>query len=64
LEQYFRSIEPRILMKIYEQWIHVVSVKLEKEGVIEKVYDPLNVDEMSFVNVINRSDYYLMNEDE
>lgn len=51
-------------MKIYEQWIHVVSVELEKEGGIEKVYDPLNVDEMSFVDVINRSDYYLMNEDE
>ncbi|NRD76656.1 hypothetical protein HPT25_04020 [Bacillus sp. BRMEA1] len=64
LEQYFRSIEPRIQMKIYEQWIHVVSVELEKEGVIEKVYEPLNVVEMSFVDVVNRADYYLMNDDE
>jgi hypothetical protein len=64
MEQYFRNTEPRILMKIYEQWIHVVSVELEKEGVIAKVYEPLNVDSMSFVDIINRSDYYLKNDDE
>ena len=61
---FFRSTEPRILVKIYEKWIRVVSVELEKAGVIEKVYEPLNVDEMSFVDVINRSDYYLKNDDE
>ncbi|MFJ7848143.1 hypothetical protein ACIQXR_04700 [Peribacillus sp. NPDC097224] len=64
MEQYFRSTEPRLLMKIYEEWIRVVSVQLEKAGVVEKVYEPLKVDEMSFVDVINRSDYYLKNEDE
>ncbi|MFB6469509.1 hypothetical protein ACE38V_22510 [Cytobacillus sp. Hz8] len=62
LEQSFRCIEPRIQVKIYEEWIRVVSVELEKAGVIDKVYEPLNVDEMSFVDVINRSDYYLKNE--
>lgn len=64
MEQYFRSTEPRMLMKIYENWIHVVSEELEKAGVIDKVYEPLNVDDMSFVDVINRSDYYLKDDDE
>lgn len=63
MEQLFRSIEPRIQVNVYEQWIHVVSVELEKAGVIDKVYEKLNVDEMSFVDVINRSDYYLKNDD-
>lgn len=63
LEQSFRSIEPRIQVKIYEEWIRLVSVELEKAGVIDKVYEPLNVNEMSFVDVINRSDYYLKNDE-
>lgn len=64
MEQYFRSTEPRQLMEIYEEWIFVVSKELKKAGVIEEAYEPLKVDEMSFVDVINRSDYYLRNEDE
>jgi len=58
MEQYFRSTEPRIIMGIYEEWIHVVSVELEKAEVIDKVYEKLNVD------AISRSDYYLKNDDE
>jgi hypothetical protein len=64
MEQYFRSTEPRILVKIYEEWIRVVSVELEMAGVIYKVYEPINVDDMSFVDVIYRVDYYLKNDDE
>lgn len=64
LERAFREIGPRIQVKIYDEWIHIVSVELEKAGVIDKVYEPLNVDAMSFVDVINRSDYYLKNDDE
>lgn len=30
MEQYFRSTEPRMLVNIYEKWIHVVSVELKK----------------------------------
>lgn len=55
MERFFRSIEPRIQVQVYEQWIHVVSIELKKAGVIEEIYEPLNVDEMSFVDVINRS---------
>lgn len=62
MEQYFRSTEPRILVKIYEEWIHVVSKELKKVEVIEEIYEPLNADEMSFVDVINRADYYLKND--
>lgn len=64
LEQAFRGTEPRIQVEIYEKWIHVVSVELKKAGVIDKVYEPLNVDEMSFVDVINRSMYYLTDDEE
>ena len=64
MEQYFFTTEPRILVKIYEKWIHVVSLELEKAGVIDEIYEPLNTDEMSFVDIINRSDFYLKNDDE
>lgn len=64
LEQAFEEIGPRIQVKIYDEWIRIVSVELEKAGVIDKVYEPLNVDEMSFVDVINRSAYYLKSDDE
>jgi len=64
MEQFFRSTEPRIQVEIYEKWIHVVSNELKKAGVIEEVYTPLNTDEMSFVDIINRSMYYLTDDDE
>ena len=64
MEQFFRSIEPRIQVEVYEKWIHVVSKELKKARVIEEIYKPLNTDGMSFVDVINRTDYYLVNDDE
>lgn len=64
MEQFFRSTEPRIQVEIYEKWIHVVSNELKKAGVIEEVYTPLNTDEMSFVDIINRSVFYLTDDDE
>lgn len=56
MEQFFRSIEPHIQVDVYEQWIHVVSKELNKAGVIEEIYMPLNTNGMSFVDAINKSD--------
>jgi len=64
MEQFFRSIEPRIQVDVYEKWIHVVSKELKKAEVIEEIYTPLNTDGMSFVDIINRSMYYLTDDDE
>ncbi|MDQ0163971.1 hypothetical protein [Aeribacillus alveayuensis] len=63
MEQYFRSTEPRMLVNIYEKWIHVVSVELKKAGVINEIYEPLNTEEMSFVDIVYRVDYYLIDEE-
>jgi predicted acetyltransferase len=62
LEQYFRSIHPRMQVEIWEKWIHVVSVELKKAGVINEIYEPLNTEEMDFVDIVNRVDYYLKEE--
>lgn len=62
LEQYFRNLEPKIQVKIYEAWIEVVSKELKKKGLIEQEYEPLNVDEMEFIDIVNRVAYYLKNE--
>lgn len=64
MEQFFRSIEPRIQVNVYEQWIHVVSKELKQAGVIEEVYKPLETEKMSFVDIINRSDFYLKSDGE
>jgi hypothetical protein len=63
MEQYFRSTEPRMLVNIYEKWIHVVSIELKKAGVINEIYEPLNTEEMSFVDIVYRVDYYLIDEE-
>jgi hypothetical protein len=63
MEQYFRSTEPRMLVNIYEKWVHVVSVELKKAGVINEIYEPLNIEEMNFIDIINRLDYYLIDEE-
>ncbi|WP_044895626.1 hypothetical protein [Bacillus alveayuensis] len=63
MEQYFRSTEPRMLVNIYEKWIHVVSVELKKAGVINEIYEPLNTEKMSFVDIVYRVDYYLIDEE-
>ncbi|MEK4221521.1 hypothetical protein N1I86_05525 [Bacillus sp. FSL W8-0116] len=63
MEQYFRSTEPRMLVNIYEKWIHVVSIELKKAGVINEIYEPLNTEEMSFADIVYRVDYYLIDEE-
>ncbi|OQO97864.1 hypothetical protein IC801_08750 [Geobacillus sp. 44B] len=63
MEQYFRSTEPRMLVNIYEKWIHVVSIELKKAGVINEIYEPLNTKEMNFIDIVNRVDYYLIDEE-
>lgn len=63
MEQYFRSTEPRMLVNIYEKWIHVVSIELKKAGVINEIYEPLNTEEMNFIDIVNRVDYYLIDEE-
>lgn len=62
LEQYFRNLKPENQVEIYENWIAVVSRELKKGGVIEEEYQPLKVNEMSFVEIVNRTSYYLKND--
>lgn len=63
LEQSFRSIEPRIQVKVCEEWIDIVSAELERAGIIKEIYEPLNTEKMSFVDIINRSDFYLKSDE-
>ncbi|MCC3358952.1 hypothetical protein [Bacillus sp. REN16] len=62
LEQYFRSLDPKSQVDLYESWIKIVSKELHKNGLVEKEYEGLNVDEMSFIEIVNRTSYYLKNE--
>lgn len=62
LEQYFRNLKPKSQVEIYESWIEVVSKELKKEGLLEQEYEPLKVNEMSFVEIVNRTSYYLKND--
>lgn len=62
LEQYFRSLDPKIQIEIYENWIEVVSKELHKNGLINQKYEPIKVDEMSFIEIVNRTSYYLKDE--
>jgi predicted acetyltransferase len=62
LEQSFRSLDPKVQVDIYENWIEIVSKELHKNGLIDQEYERLNVDEMSFVEIVNRTSYYLKNE--
>lgn len=62
LEQYFRGLNPKIQVEIYESWIEIVSKNLHECGLIEKQYEPLKVNEMSFAEIVNRSSYYLREE--
>lgn len=59
LEQYFRGLNPKIQVEKYESWIEIVSKKLHEGGLIEKQYQPLKVNEMSFAEIVKRSSYYL-----
>ena len=36
LEQYFRSLNPKIQVEMYEKWIEIVSKRLHEEGLIEE----------------------------
>ncbi|MCM3454595.1 hypothetical protein M3685_11645 [Heyndrickxia oleronia] len=36
LEQYFRSLNPKIQVEIYEKWIEIVSTRLHEEGMIHR----------------------------
>lgn len=62
LEQYFRSLHPEIQVEMYEKWIELVSKRLHEKGLIEEEYMPLKINEMSFVEIVNRSSYYIRNE--
>ena len=42
-----------------ERWIEVFSMKLYQEGMIDKVYEPINMDNMSFGEIVNRTVHYL-----
>lgn len=59
LEDEFRSIHPKIQVEMYERWIEIVSMKLYQEGLIDNVYDPINIDEMSLGEIVNRTVHYL-----
>ena len=59
LEDEFRSIHPKVQVEMYERWIEVVSMKLYQEGMIDEVYEPINMDEMSFGEIVNRTVHYL-----
>lgn len=59
LEDEFRSIHPKVQVEMFERWIEVVSMKLYQEGMIDKVYEPINIDEMSLGEIVNRTVHYL-----
>lgn len=59
LEQYFRSLNPKIQVEMYENWIRIVSTRLHEEGLIEERYEPIKTEEMSFAEIVNRSSHYL-----
>jgi hypothetical protein len=62
LEQSFRSLDPKTQVELYESWIETVSKELRKEGLVETEYELLDVDEMNFAEIINRTSYYLKDE--
>lgn len=59
LEQYFRSLNPKIQVEMYEKWIEIVSARLHEEGLIDEIYEPIKTEEMSFAEIVNRSSCYL-----
>lgn len=48
LEQYFRSLNSKIQVEIYEKWIEIVSTRLHKQDMIDERYEPIKTEEMSF----------------
>lgn len=57
LEQFFRGLDPESQVDVYEKWIEIVSKKLNEEGIIKEKYQPLQVEAMSFAEIINRTQY-------
>jgi hypothetical protein len=48
--------------KSIEIRIEIVSQELYKKGLVDQKYERLNVDEMSFVEIVSRTSFYLKNE--
>ncbi|GEN36836.1 hypothetical protein [Aneurinibacillus danicus] len=53
LEGEFRSIHPAMQLEILEDWKHLVSEELHKAGLITEIYEPVDVERMSLVEIIN-----------
>lgn len=58
-EQMFRGGDPRIMVSLYERWMELISDELYKTGKVTEKYIPLNVDDMSFAEVIRRIDFFV-----
>ncbi|MGP9043895.1 hypothetical protein ACT17T_24430 [Cytobacillus kochii] len=42
LEQYFRGLNSKIQVDMYEEWIEIVSTRLHEKGLIDGRYEPIN----------------------
>lgn len=63
LEDEFRSIHPAQQIEIYERWIEIVSERLYQEVIVEEVYEPLDYTGKTLGEIVNRTGYYLMDEE-
>jgi len=52
LEQYFRSLNPKIQVEMYEKWIEIVSTRLHEQGLIDERYEPVKTGEMRFAEIV------------
>lgn len=59
LDNELRNIHPKVQLKIYEQWNYIVSLELYHNGIIDTPYKPVDVDDLSFAEVIKKLNVYM-----
>ncbi|MFB5194269.1 hypothetical protein ACE198_05000 [Neobacillus sp. KR4-4] len=63
LDAEFKNINPAVAATMYEEWRHLLSKELCKQGIVESVYKPINAKEIGFWDAVTLRDGYYIGDD-
>lgn len=59
-DSFLRNTDPEVSAEMYEEWTRIISEELRKKGIVDKVYEPVDVKNMGFWDkVMVRESYYI-----
>lgn len=60
-DSFFYNLDINVRVEIMEEWTHLISKELLCKGMVEELYQPINVTGLSLHEAIERFDYYVNN---